>query len=187
MDWHPFVFATIAVVIVAYGTVWVKNKLGPAKKLAMQNESPLIDLKRAGFVATTTIDVGDGSEPDQAVGYVGQIDGYAVEISYNFLWGVLAKSPYFRIRVFFNPGATEPATLNARLVQNIARSKLFRWSGTEKLTDTYAETIVDDGKFGHPPTQALLDVMQRLIHELRRLNLPPISYGDGIVLTQKAV
>lgn len=185
MDWQPLVFVAIVVPIVVYSITWIKNKLGPNEKLAMQNEPPLLNLKKVGFAATTGIDTGDGSEPDKAVGYVGQVEGYAVEIAYNFLDGVLTKHPYFRVRVFFNPGNTEPVALAARLAQDISRSKMFRWSDTEKLTETYAETALLVGRFGPPSTQALLEAAQRLVRELKSLNLPPIAYAAGISLTKK--
>ena len=177
---------TIATLVIYGVSIWLNNNyFGPRRKAQLQNRSPLLDLKKNGFSAVSPIDVGDGSTSDKSVGYVGVVDGYAIEIAFNFLTGWLTVFPYFRIRVFFDPGSVQVDALQKRLTNDISRSKVFRWNDDKKLTFTYAEQEVSTYKSSLPKSQYLLAIVKELTNELKSLGLLPIEYEAGVNLTRK--
>ena len=179
------IFAALITQSLAYAVkLFQNNILGPKKKADLQSQPSLTGLKRNGFIAASHIDVGDGSSSDEAVGYTGQINGYAVEIAYNFLSGIWKTVPYFRVRVFFDTQTIDPASLQAQLTDNMSRSKMFRWSTEIKLTVNYAETKVIR-LYGTPDSQDLFEAAQRLVNEFQKLNLKPITYKAGVEVLQK--
>jgi len=80
----------------------INRYIGPLQQRKIPTRKSSRGLLKAGFLPVSCEKVHHEMDgPASAVALVGTLDGFAVEISSNYLtgWG---KFPFYRIRVFFN-------------------------------------------------------------------------------------
>ncbi|AMR27213.1 hypothetical protein A0257_08950 [Hymenobacter psoromatis] len=132
-----------------------------------------------GFYVPTTLCHHESDGPATVIGLVGELQGYAVEISSNYLNGWF-KSPFFIIRVFFNTDSLTTNELLVRREKNLAQSEHIRWSNEIKLFTTHIEEKLTISRNGPYSLKLILGIAEDLIAESKKLGLHPVSYNEGV-------
>ncbi|WP_151089303.1 hypothetical protein [Hymenobacter baengnokdamensis] len=185
INWPSLAFAIGVLVVFFQSLVWLQNKIiAPRQQQKIwlkQNVSPLLFCGLTRAIATDGLPAMD--KPGTIVGLIGEVDGFAVEISTNFQTGLFVF-PFYLIRVYFNADGLNKELLQLRCKNNLSLSSYFRW-GNATLTLTHADYEGTSGYTGtYMNSQVMLHEIEKIVFELKALNLKPVTYAEGIIQRQ---
>jgi hypothetical protein len=180
-NWLVAIAAFLTVLGFIQSVIWLNNiYFGPLWQRRISKRKSFYGLLEAGFLPVTSKEeqyTMDG--PASAVALVGTFDGYAIEISSNYLTGWWTF-PFYRVRVFFDTGDLTHKELLTRRENNLGRNTFFRWNDDINLDVNHVEKRVLVSWYGPVSSQFVLDTAKELIAELKVLSLKPVDYIEGI-------
>ncbi len=150
------------------------------QKIKLQNQQPLVGLKKRGFVVDSDSHRGHPAllEAAEAAKYRGCVNGYPVEVSTKCqpvsFWG---KSPSFKVKVFFDAEKAAMANPAEQAFRNKGSGNFFKWDDGVTLTPAYAERELVVGRHSRPDSRQLFAAAQELATEVRKLGLTPAAVG----------
>ena len=150
------------------------------QKIKLENQQPLVGLKKLGFVADSGSHHGQPMlvEDAEAAKYRGCVNGYPVEVSTKCrpvsFWG---NSPSFKVRAFFDAEKAAVANPDEQAFRNKGPGNFFKWNDGAMLTPACAERELVVGKYSRPDSRQLFAAAQELATEVRKLGLTPAAVG----------
>lgn len=165
--------------------VWLQNSvIAPRYQQRIWVKPNVIQLLTAGLRRAA---LNDGlptmDKPGTVVSLIGEVDGFAVEISTNFRTGLFVF-PFYLIRIYFSADGLDKRELLLRQENNLSHNRYFRWENAT-LTLTHADYEGGSGYTGiYMSGQGMMDEIAKMISELKTLNLQPISYAEGVIQRQ---
>lgn len=151
----------------------------------LPNREPFLGLLKAGFTfPDSAVSWHETDKIGTIIRLIGEVNGYAVEISTNYRPG-LWTNPFYLIRVFFSTDNLALSDLENRHQHNLENSQYIRWDDTICFAYSHAEKKWLVNNYGPPSGAGMLISINRLITELIKLELRSISYSDAINQWQK--
>ncbi len=190
-DWllnSDWILSFLVVLPFVWGAIWYNNRFSSFrnKRFLLQRE-PFLSLQRLGFQLTNDAYIQKDGKPDVPVpAFLGLIEGYSVEVCFNWMTGWM-RHPHYRVRVFFEPGSRVVEEIARRHKEKLAQTTIFRRQEHWVLKPVYAERMIGISKFYRPNAQALTAAAEELIQELLRLGSGTIAYGEGVALARKCL
>ena len=189
LDWllnSDWILSFLVVPLFVWGVIWYNNRFSSFRnKTRLLQREPFFGLQRLGFQLTDDAYIQEDGKPDVPVpAFLGLIEGYAIEICFNWMTGWI-RHPHYRVRVYYEPGSRVAEEIARRQKKKLAQSNIFRQQALWFLKPVYAERKIVISKFYRPNAQALTAAAEELIEELLRLRLGTIAYCEGIALARK--
>ena len=181
-SWSGLLFSVVIVLAFAQTVMWLNNRfVAPWLQRKLPSRQPFIGLMKAGFSFPSSSESWhETDETSTVVGLIGEVKGYSVEVSTNYVSGWW-KTPFYLIRVFFNIDNLTNQQLQIRRQNNLDCSQYIRWNEQIKLTATHAEEKWVVSQYGPPRGEVVLTSIEHLVTELKKIGLKPVSYEEATV------
>lgn len=128
VQYSNLLLSLLAVLLFVWAFIWYNNRYSSFRdKKFLLKQEPFLSLQRLGFQLTDDAYIREDGKPAIPVpAFLGLMEGYAVEICFNWITG-WSRHPHYRVRVPFEPGSRVAEEIETRFEQKLAQSKLFRW------------------------------------------------------------